>query len=273
MASVRYSSAPQRRDELLRRLREAGYVSSSTAAAELGVSEMTIRRDLGQLAAEGLVRRVVGGASLVDAGTAPPFDLRRGEATREKDAIARAALPLLAGAEVVAMDAGTTVAALARLLPDGLTVITHSLPVLAACTERPDLEVVGLGGTYHRATRSFAGPSTRAALADLAIGTAVLSATAAGPSGVCSADEWDADTKRAMVAVADRVVLLLDHRKLAARAPLRVLGLDQADAVVVDDRATDDQLAMLRDHCPRVVVAETVGGRTEAEPATASARS
>ncbi len=257
MASVRYSAAPRRRDELLRRLEESGYVSSSTAAAELGVSEMTIRRDLGQLAAEGRVRRVVGGASLVDGSAAPPFELRRGEAAREKDAIARAALPLLADAGVVALDAGTTVATLARRLPQGLTVITHSVPVITACTGRDDLEVVALGGTFHRATRSFAGPATRAGLADLAVDLAVLSATAAGPGGVYSADPWDADTKRAMAAIADRVVLLLDHRKLAARAPMRVLGLEEAHAVVVDDEATPEQLAMLRERCERVVVADT----------------
>lgn len=251
MTPVRYSDAPRRRDELLRRLEESGYVSSSTAAAELGVSEMTIRRDLGQLAAEGRVRRVVGAAL--------PFELRRTEAAREKDAIARAALPLLGGALVVALDAGTTVAALARRLPEGLTVVTHSVPVITACTARDDLEVVALGGTYHRATRSFAGPSTRAGLADLAVDVAVLSATAAGPAGVFSADQWDADTKRAMAAIADRVVLLLDHRKLDARAPMRVLGLEQAHAVVVDDEVTPDQLALLRERCERVVVADTAG--------------
>jgi DeoR family fructose operon transcriptional repressor len=256
MASVRYTAAPRRRDELLRRLEESGYVSASTAAAELGVSEMTIRRDLGRLAAEGLVRRVVGGASVADGGAGVPFELRRTEATREKEAVARAALPLLADAAVVALDAGTTVAALARRLPAGLTVVTHSVPVITACTAREDLDVVALGGAYHRATRSFAGPSTRAGLADLAVDVAVLSATAAGAAGVFSADQWDADTKRAMAAIADRVVLLLDHRKLGARAPMRVLGLEQAWAVVVDDQVTPDQLAVLRDRCERVVVAE-----------------
>jgi DeoR family fructose operon transcriptional repressor len=259
MTCVRYSTAPRRRDELLRRLEESGYVSSSTAAAELGVSEMTIRRDLGQLAAEGRVRRVVGGASLVDGSAAPPFELRRTEAAREKDAIARAAVPLLRDAGVVALDAGTTVAALARRLPQGLTVVTHSVPAITACTDRDDLEVVALGGTYHRATRSFAGPSTRAGLADLAVDVAVLSASAAGPGGVYSADPWDAETKRAMAAIAERVVLLLDHRKLDARAPMRVLGLDQAYAVVVDDQVSAERLAMLRERCERIVLADTGG--------------
>jgi DeoR/GlpR family transcriptional regulator of sugar metabolism len=262
---VRYSAAPRRRDELLRHLAESGYVSSSAAAAALGVSEMTIRRDLRRLAEEGRLRRVVGGASVPDAGR--PFELRRTEAAGEKEAVATAAVPLLAGARVVALDAGTTVAALARHLPGGLTVVTHSVPVITRCADRDDVDVIALGGAYHRATRSFAGPATRAGLADLAVDVAVLSATAAGPAGAYSADPWDADTKRAMAAIAARVVLLLDHGKLDARAPMRVLGLDAVDAVVVDDRATGDQLAMLREHCGHVVVAPTRAAGARAVPA------
>ncbi|WP_164984027.1 DeoR/GlpR family DNA-binding transcription regulator [Cellulomonas endophytica] len=259
---MRYSDAPARRAALLRDLEESGYVSSSGAAAALGVSEMTIRRDLSQLAAEGRVRRVVGGASLVvGAGDGPgrPFDQRRGEATAEKAAVAAAALPLVAGAAVIGLDAGTTVAALARDLPGGMTVVTHSVPVLTLCAGRDDLDVLALGGTYHRATRSLTGPLTRAALADLAVDVAVLSAAAAGPAGLYSADPWDADTKRGMAAIAARVVLLLDSSKIGARAPMRVLGLDEVDVVVVDDRTDEASLAMLHDRVAEVVVAPVAG--------------
>ncbi|GIG29560.1 DeoR/GlpR family DNA-binding transcription regulator [Cellulomonas marina] len=272
---MRYSAAPARREALLRQLAESGYVSSSGAAAAMGVSEMTIRRDLSQLAAEGRVRRVVGGASLAtgpeggpgdEAGRGTgddvpgvPFDERRTRATEEKRAVAAAAVPLVAGDAVLALDAGTTVAALARALPAGVTVVTHSLPVLTACAAREDLDVIALGGAYHRQTRSLTGPLTRAALGDLAVEVAVLSATAAGRAGVFSADPWDADTKRAMAAIAARVVLLLDHSKLEARAPMRVLGLDEVHTVVVDDRASAEQLALLHDLVAHVVVAPTPG--------------
>jgi DeoR/GlpR family transcriptional regulator of sugar metabolism len=88
---------------------------------------------------------------------------------------------------------------------------------------------------------------------------AVLSATAAGPAGVYSANAWDADTKRAMAAIARRVILLLDHSKLAQRAPMRVMALPDVDTVVVDAGASEAQLAMLREHCPHVVVAGESG--------------
>src|SRR4051795_6588150 len=133
--NMRYSQAPQRRAELLRRVGAAGYVSSALAATEFGVSEMTVRRDLRELAMQGLVNRVAGGASaLVPPGA--PFEARRAAAPVEKVAVAAAAVELLAGAHVVGLDAGTTVTALAGLLPGGLTVATHSVPVIATCTER-----------------------------------------------------------------------------------------------------------------------------------------
>jgi DeoR family fructose operon transcriptional repressor len=252
--TVRYTEAPQRRAELLRRVSAAGYLASSSAAAALGVSEMTIRRDIRELAAQGLVNRVAGGASVVP-GTGAPFEQRRDAATAEKAAIARAAVALLGEADVLALDAGTTVEALVPHLPAGLTVVTHSAPVVAACTQRDDLELIALGGSYHAKTRSFTGPLTRAALGQVAVDVAVLSAAAVGPGGVYSADSWDADTKRAMADIAGRVVLLLDHGKLAERAPIRVLDLDRVDAVVIDAGASDEQLATVRAAFSRVVVA------------------
>jgi DeoR/GlpR family transcriptional regulator of sugar metabolism len=192
---------------------------------------------------------------------------------------------------VIALDAGTTVAELAALLPGGRTVVTHSVPVITACTARDDLDLIALGGAYHPPTRSFTGPLTRAGLADLAVDVAVLSATAAGPPGAhpsavgpadgnpvnpavagppgahptsrtaagppgaYSANATDADVKRAMAAIAGRVILLLDHTKIGARAPMRFIGLAAVDTVVVDEGVAVDQLAMLRECCRQVVVA------------------
>ncbi|HEX6499083.1 MAG TPA: DeoR/GlpR family DNA-binding transcription regulator [Micromonosporaceae bacterium] len=254
---MRYTEAPQRRAELLRRVTEAGYLSSGDAAAALGVSEMTIRRDLRQLAAQGLVNRVAGGATVPSPAPGAPFDQRRVEAPVEKEAVARAAVPLLSSASVVALDAGTTVAALAAHLPGGLTVVTHSVPVILTCTEREDIDLIALGGNYHAPTRSFTGPITRASLADLAVDVAVLSATAVSRGGVYSANASDADTKRAMARIARRVILLLDHHKLDERAPMRIIGLHAVDTVVIDDGATDEHLGFLRRTCRNLVVARS----------------
>lgn len=254
---MRYADAPARRHELLRRLGTEGYVSSSGVAEEFGVSEMTIRRDLRQLAAEGLARRVVGGASLPDLGHGRPFEERAGSGSREKRAIATACLPLLEGAATIALDAGTTVAPLAGMVVAGTRIVSHSAPVMRTAIERGDVEVVGIGGVYQSETRSFAGPAARRAIADYSVDVAVLSATAVDGTGVLCANAFDADLKQELSRSARTTVLLVDHSKLGARAPIRVGGLDLLDTIVTDDGADPDDLAALRAGGVRVLVART----------------
>jgi DeoR/GlpR family transcriptional regulator of sugar metabolism len=254
---VRYTEAPARRDELLRRLSAEGYVSSSRLADEFGVSEMTIRRDLRHLALDGLARRVVGGASLPSLGHGVPFEERDRSGSREKREIAAACLPLLDGASTIALDAGTTVAPLAGLLRGGVTVLSHSAPVIATATGRDDLELVGIGGVYQRETRSFAGAAARRAIADYAVDAAVLSATAVDASGVLCANALDAELKQELARVAVTTILLVDHSKLNARAPIRFGSLDLIDIIVTDSLADPDDLSALTDVGVRVVIAPT----------------
>ncbi|TDC54148.1 DeoR/GlpR transcriptional regulator [Jiangella ureilytica] len=242
---VRYTDAPRRRDELLRRLRSAGYLSAAHAAADLEVSEMTIRRDLHQLAVDGLAVRVTGGARLPD-GDGVPFELRSDRFAAQKTSVATTAAGLLPADATVALDSGTTIARLAELLPAGLTVVTHSVPVVTACASRPDLRLIGLGGVYNPATRSFGGPAVRAALQDIVVDLAVLSATAVGPDGVYCSDPYDAETKQALAAAARSVLVAADGSKLAARAPIRFAGLDAVSVLVTDPSAGEDAVRAIR---------------------------
>jgi len=259
---VRYTEAPARRAELLRRLEQEGYLASSSLAAELGVSEMTIRRDLRQLESEGLARRVIGGASLPGWTTAGlPFEARGASGAREKQAIAEAAVALLGDATTLALDAGTTVAALAPLLRPGVSVVTHSLPVLAALEARGDIDLVGIGGHYQGETRSFAGPLAEAALDALTADVAVLSATAVDERGLLGSSILDAPLKRRLAAIARRVVLLADAAKLGGHAPIRLGGLDLVDVLVTDDRADEAALAPFRAAGLEIVVAPAAAER------------
>lgn len=250
---MRYTDAPLRRQELLRRLTAAGHVSSDRVAVDLGVSAMTIRRDLRRLDADGLVHRVAGGAVLL-ATSGEPFEQRVAHGTQEKETIARAAVATTA-APSMALDAGTTVAHVVPHLAPGTLVVTHSVPVMGACAERGDLELIGLGGAYQPSTRSFAGPATRAGLQVLAVEAALLSAVAVRPDGLYCANPLDAETKQLLVAAAGRVVVLVDHTKLTASAPLRFATLDAVDVLVVDSGVDPEHLAMLRGAVAEVVVA------------------
>lgn len=255
---MRYTEAPARREELLRRLAAEGYLSSVEVAEELGVSEMTIRRDLRQLAVEGLARRVPGGASLPSVGGfGAPFEERDRQANENKAAIVAATLPLLEHCATIAIDAGTTVASLAAMVVPGTTIVTHSVPVIANCTARDDIDLIAIGGTYQRDTRSFAGSVARVALATLSVDVAVLSTTALDSSGVLCANTFDAEIKQGMSSIAATTILLADHTKIGGRAPIRFGSLDMIDIVVTDDGVDEASIRMLTDAGVRVVVAST----------------
>lgn len=244
---MRYGAAADRRSELQRLVQGQGYVSSRQVAEQLQVSDMTIRRDLDQLAEQGLVLRVVGGARR--AGGAP-FAERAASGTGAKEQVAGAcarlfADGLLTAGMVVALDAGTTVERVAAVLPAGVTVVTHSVPVLAACAERDDVSLIGLGGSYHAPTRSLGGPETRAQLANLHVDLAVVSASALQARGLYCHDPTEADTKRSMLAAATTRLVVADSQKLSARAPIRIAGWDGVDVLVTDDGLTGQARADL----------------------------
>jgi DeoR/GlpR family transcriptional regulator of sugar metabolism len=240
-AAMRYTDAPERRAELLRLAATDGYLSSAEAARRLGVSEMTVRRDLGLLEEEGEVRRVAGGATLVSSA---PFERRDAVETVRKRAIARAAADEIAAAQTVALDAGTTVAAVLPFLGER-TVVTHSLPVIEALTRRPAPLLIAAGGHYQPDTRSFAGPLAEETMRSVRCDLAVLSATALDPEGLWGTNVLDAAIKRVLAQQSARVILLADSTKLARTAPVRIAAWEAVDLVITDAGVDPAALAAL----------------------------
>lgn len=230
---MRYTAAPERRAELERLVSTDGYVASAAAAQLLGVSEMTVRRDLRLLEEQGVLRRVAGGATIASAGV--PFESRDAVGALEKQAIAELAAREAAGAEVVALDAGTTVAAAASLLRSA-TIVTHSLPVIEALSREPEPRLIAAGGHYQPDTRSFAGPLAEETLRAVRCDVALLSATAVGLDGLWGTNVLDAAIKRVLARQSERVLLLADASKLDQTSAVRIAGLDIVDTLITDDR-------------------------------------
>jgi DeoR/GlpR family transcriptional regulator of sugar metabolism len=249
---MRYTNAPERRAHLERRIAADGYLSSLVAANELGVSEMTVRRDLRMLEEQGAVRRVAGGATVVAGGV--PFEGRDAVGAAQKRAIAELAAVAAATAEMIALDAGTTVAALVPLLGDA-TVVTHSMPVIEALTRTGSARLIAAGGHYQSDTRSFAGPLTEETLRGVRCDIAFLSATAVGPDGLWGTNALDAAIKRVLARQSARVVLLADAAKLTQTAAVRIAGLDIIDALITDSRADAAAVARLQDAGVEVLIA------------------
>jgi DeoR family fructose operon transcriptional repressor len=245
---LRYNSAPARREEILRRIRDTGYASAPGLSADLDVSERTVRRDLQKLAELGQVELVYGGA-FAPVGVTPrsPFEARSQARSEQKRAIAELALRFVEPGATIGIDAGTTTLELARLLPpDGdVTVVTHSLPAMAEIGERPGAGLIGLGGYHHPPTQAFTGPDTVAAIRRLRVHTFFLAASGLSHQGAYCATPLDAEAKRAFIGIAEHVVLLADSSKLRQTAPVPVCDHTRLDVIVTDEAISDAERAGL----------------------------
>jgi DeoR family fructose operon transcriptional repressor len=216
---------------------DAGFVSVTELTSRLGVSDMTIRRDLRKLAQGGGVRIVHGGVSaLRPALHSPEFTGRAGEHSEGKQAIGEAAVKALDTRSVVAVDAGTTTyAAMQALSPDFLgTIVTHSVPVMQLALTRGLVRVVGLGGELLHSSQAFIGPRTVEATNGLRVDTLLLGAAAADQHGIYVSTDSERPTKLALMGIAKRIVLLVDASKFATSAPVLLCGWDAISGVVSD---------------------------------------
>jgi DeoR/GlpR family transcriptional regulator of sugar metabolism len=228
----------QRRQAILRKLTAHGEVGFADLAEEFGVSEMTIRRDLETLEAEGLTRRVRGGAiSVVSRSYEPPFAIRATTEQDAKTAIGRSAAGLINDGDTIIIDVGTTTLELARALHGrhGLTVVTASLPVAIELGTDPDIRVVVTGGQVRHGELSLTGGMAEDAFTTMNCDLAFI-----GVAGVCAVpglteyNPDDARVKRAAIRAARRVIVLADRSKLGRTAFSTVAPLSAADVVVTD---------------------------------------
>ncbi|HEX7351388.1 DeoR/GlpR family DNA-binding transcription regulator [Brachybacterium sp.] len=218
-----------------------GTVTVATLTEELGVSEATIRRDLDVLDEAGTLRRVRGGATLRRGSVRPEADPRSfadvaGSATAAKRAIAERACSQVEDGEVIALDIGTTVAAMCPLLAErSLTVVTASLAVVRALAAAPDIDIMILGGLLRPNYDSMVGTLTESALAQVRVDRAFLGAAGVRPDGaVLDSTPSEVPIKRGLLEVAARSYLLADHEKFPGSGFLEVARLSRFTALITD---------------------------------------
>ncbi|MDQ2662339.1 MAG: DeoR/GlpR family DNA-binding transcription regulator [Actinomycetota bacterium] len=238
----------QRRRALLELLRREGVVSLRRAAAQLEVSQMTVRRDAAALADEGLASLVTGGVRL-DEGVEPPAvrSERSQLHTAEKRAIAAAAASVVSEGSVVYLDAGTTCQAMVPFLTQaGLTVVTADLHTAIALTTRPTVRAIHTGGLIDPDSGSAAGLLAARTVAGIVIDVYFMSTGSWSLAhGVTTPAIDKLELKAAVHAAAQRTILVADSSKFGASAALRVAGLEELHAVVTDDRLPDAMRAEL----------------------------
>jgi DeoR/GlpR family transcriptional regulator of sugar metabolism len=253
---VRYEAA-ERRTWMLSTLRSVGFLSVTDLARQLGVSQMTIRRDLHALENEGHVRLVHGGASLTRGaplGSSSPED----DDAEARERVAEYAVDLLGETDTIAIDAGATGHAVARALPETFSgcVISHSLPVLM-CLSTGRLErVVALGGELLPGRHAFVGPTTEAATAQLRVRTFFLAPSGIDARGIDAASPAEASVQRQLMDISDEVVVVITGEAFRTSAPARIAPLGRMTRLVTDQRPPAELACALR----RVGVVPHVAG-------------
>lgn len=234
----------ERRQAILDVLARDGKVVAARLVAELGVSEDTIRRDLRELAARGLVQRVHGGA-LAPAPRGGSFARRRETGTAAKVALAEAAVGLLARAQVILLDGSTTNLEVARRLPHDrpCTVLTNSPPIAAALADHPSVEVVVIGGRLDKEAQVTLGAAAVDFIRGVRADACVLGICALHPEqGVTTNDLEEAHVKRAMVEAAADVIAIATSDKLSAGSAYLVADAADLTHLVAQAAAGDDLL-------------------------------
>ncbi|GAA2250278.1 DeoR/GlpR family DNA-binding transcription regulator [Streptomyces amakusaensis] len=247
-------------------VRANGAVSLRELARVVQTSEVTVRRDVRALEAEGLLDRRHGGAVLPGGFTRESgFPQKSLSATAEKTAIADLAASLVEEGEAIVVGAGTTTQELARRLArvPGLTVVTNSLLVAQALAHANRVEVVMTGGTLRGSNYALVGSGAEQSLQGLRVSRAFLSGSGlTAERGLSTSNMLSASVDRALVQAAAEVVVLADHTKLGADTMFQTVPTDVITRLVTDEPPVHDdraitELQALADQGVQIAVAST----------------
>jgi DeoR/GlpR family transcriptional regulator of sugar metabolism len=248
----------ERQAAILRKLTEEGRVLAADLAAHFETSEDTIRRDLREMAAQGLCRRVYGGALPIDAP--PPLTRRIEIAMDRKQALARRTAQLIEPGSSLFIDAGSANLAVARDLPQdaSLTVITNAPVIAAALMERPDIEVALIGGRMDPKSGAILGAKAMAEAASYRADICILGSCGLEiETGVSASFLEEAEFKRAMAKASRGVIAAVTNEKLGRPAPFPIIGLSKRFTIVVEHDADDAVCADLAGSGARFVKASS----------------
>ena len=258
--------AAERQARIVEEIHRRGAVRVIEFAQMLGVSDMTIRRDLDALAQQGLVDKVHGGATRTRSASTeePGFEAKSSRQQAEKEAIAQAAVELVSPGTAVGLSAGTTTWALAHALRavDGLTIVTNSMRIadVLHASPRTNQNVVVVGGV-RTPSDALVGPVAVTTLRSLHVDQLFMGVHGLSEdAGFTTPNLLEADTDRALVNAGRRLVVLADHTKWGTVGLSTIARLSDADVVISDDGLPADGRAALAEHVDdvRLVQVEAV---------------
>jgi DeoR family transcriptional regulator, fructose operon transcriptional repressor len=260
--------ADLRRLKLKELVRSQGFASIPDLRSALGVSESTIRRDLDALEAEGEVQRTHGGVfSTGPTATLKLFARRKADQWDRKRQIATVASRLIEDHDTVLLDGGSTAYELAKqLVGRPLQIVTNSLPLATLFAADEQIDLVVLGGYVHNRTAVTLGPYANQMLSSLNVQVAVLSIAGADRRGFYNSNLLLVETEKAMMACADKTVIVADSSKFGKSSLAKLCSLEQIHTLVSDADLSSDWRECLQSAGVQLRLAD-VGEGSAAEPA------
>ena len=261
--------APQRHAYILERLRADGAVRVSDLMRELGVSDMTVRRDLEALESQGHLVKVHGGATLLreSAVHEPGFDTKRTLEHEAKLAIARKAAAMVEPGMAVAVSAGSTTYEVSRRLAEipRLTIVTNSVPAAEVLYHggRSDQTIILTGGV-RTLSDALVGPFAVSALRNVNVDLVFLGVHGMHErAGFTTPNMLEAETNQALIEAGARLVVTADHTKWGVTGVSTIARLERADVVITDDVLGREARTVLED---RVGLLVLTGSGENVEP-------
>ena len=228
--------------ERLEKIRNFVNVQGRATVPELSelfdVSEATIRRDLEELDGRGLIQRTHGGAVKGDGASEElPMMQRVGENKDAKVRIGRAAISMINNGDTIFLGSGTTVIEVANHLPEdiNLTVITNSLPVVNALAHHPGIELIVIGGVLRQSELSMVGHVAEQAVREFRADKVFMGMFAVD-AGCGFTNDYPAEimTDRAVLSIAPKVIVLVDHSKFGRVSSTLVAPVTAANTIITD---------------------------------------
>ncbi len=234
--------------KILQLLMEGSSVQIKDLADMLDVSLMTVHRDLNHLDREGLVRRVRGSVSAEKSLLfESSYNYRGKKQLEEKKALAKAAVGKIEPGNAVVCDDSTTTYHICDYIDavTPLTVLTNAVPVLETLRSKPDVDLIALGGRYHRGYNAYFGTSCEQAIKSYHVDLAIMSTTTIQGLSLYTQDEQVLRAKKAMMSIARKKILLADATKFQFSALNYVADVTEFDLVLLTGPIPQENIDLL----------------------------
>lgn len=248
----------ERRAEIIGLLEEKKFVKVSDLSQTFNVSKATIRRDLGKLAQQGLLRKTYGGAVVKEGSRSwGTLEADSDPFLEEKRRIGGAAAELIEDGDTISLQAGSTTLQVARCLTgrNSLTVLTNDIDIAHELSKSPGIRMNLSGGILREGTRILVGPLAEQSISQFHVDKAILGVSAISlTQGLTNVDLLDAQIKTAMMKGADELIVVADHSKLGQVHFAKVAPITAIDKLVMDDGISPEDIEAFEAQGVEVIV-------------------